>query len=196
VLVGSLDTTPTEVMGILTLYDASTGAEVRRFGADRIAYHNVINDAGVLYFPIAFSPDGRQILSSSTLWDESERSLPTFLQLWDVATGTLIREHGPVPIYTGDFRAQVAALSFNASGDRIAAITSNEATFLWDVATGEMLQSLRYSYGAYSVTFSPDGNTILVGEVGGVITLWDAESGQFIRRLGLGVQVIEFVCVR
>jgi WD40 repeat protein len=56
---------------------------------------------------------------------------------------------------------------------------------VWDVATGKLLYQVP-SKNPSSVAFSPDGNTLAIGEENSV-TLWDASSGKFKKSIGSGV---------
>src|SRR5262249_291200 len=54
---------------------------------------------------------------------------------------------------------------------------------LWNVATGTQLHALEHTYGIWSVAFSPDGKTLVVGTVERGLHLWDAVTGKELRKI-------------
>jgi WD40 repeat protein/tetratricopeptide (TPR) repeat protein len=124
---------------------------------------------------VAFSPDGRFILTGSA--DQTAR-------FWDEATG---RQLGKPLLHDG----LVVAVAFSPDGRT--ALTCSQtsptqgAVQLWVVSTGEKLgQPLVHSSPVLAAAFSPDGRTALTGSgdsSGGVgeAQLWDVATG---RRLG------------
>ncbi|MDS4014332.1 MAG: hypothetical protein RKP46_08240, partial [Candidatus Accumulibacter sp.] len=99
---------------------------------------------------VAFSPDGRRIVSGS---DDNT------LRLWDAATGAAIGE--PLRGHT----ERVASVAFSPDGRRIVSGSGDKTLRLWDAATGaaigEPLQG--HTEWVSSVAFSPDGRRIVSG---------------------------------
>ncbi len=95
-------------------------------------------------FTLAFSPDGKKILSGSG-WPWGDRTL----RLWDVDSGLEIRK----------FLAATDDPGPNTHGPR--------------EVPGEV----------HSLAFTPDGRQALSGGTGGIVQLWDVETGAEIRRL-------------
>ena len=142
----------------LTIWDLSTGEEVR-----------TTNSEGT-YF-IAASPDKRSVLANA-------RGTAHMI-LWDINTGGEIRgfKHpdkgfANVATFSPDGRY---ALSGNGGGK----------IYLWDVATGRMLRSVKADRGfsiiappgiVRSVAFSPDGKHALSGGMDGTAKLWNIPS--------------------
>jgi len=114
---------------------------------------------------VAFSPDGRQILSGS--YDST-------VKLWDVATGREIRTFaGSEP---------VSSVAFSPDGRQILSGSGDTTVKLWDVVTGKGIRTFSgHTEHVISVTFSPDGNQILSGSADNTIKLWDAVTGREIR---------------
>ena len=55
---------------------------------------------------------------------------------------------------------------------------------LWDVASGECLQTLEgHSHWVSSVSFSPDGKKLASGSGDNTVKLWDVQSGQCLQTL-------------
>jgi WD40 repeat protein len=128
--------------------DAATGRELLAFGTN--VYH------------VAFSPDGRRLVTGGDLGQ---------LQTWDSATGKeLLNLKG---FYRGIIRPV-----FSRDGQRIAATGYGDGKIrIWDAETGRELVSIGVGYHG-CVVFSPDGRRILTGDMTGLGRLWDAVSGR------------------
>jgi WD40 repeat protein len=114
---------------------------------------------------VAFSPDGRQILSGEG----------HVLRLWDVATGREVRRfeapsHGP------------KAAAFSPDGSRIFSCGWDRTLRLWDSATARELPRLNgHSNFVHSAVFTPDGRGLLSVSGDGTSRLWDVSTGENIR---------------
>jgi WD40 repeat protein/Tfp pilus assembly protein PilF len=107
---------------------------------------------------LTFSPDGK-LLAVDNLQQA---------QLWDVATGELLRSWEPG-----------GALSFSPDGKLLAAGSAAGIT-IWDASSGATVR--RFSAQNGRVTFSPDGRVLAVSSPG-EIELRDAGTGDAIGRL-------------
>src|SRR4051812_19185700 len=76
-------------------------------------------------YAVAFSPDGRTVLSGS---------FDTTLKLWDVATGRHLRT------FSGH-TSEVNAVAFSPDGRTVLSGSSGKVLRLWDVATGRELRT-------------------------------------------------------
>jgi tetratricopeptide (TPR) repeat protein len=115
-------------------------------------------------YSVAFSPDGRTILTGSH--DGKART-------WDVATG---RRIGQIPAHS----LGVVSVAFSPDGRTILTGSNDYTARLWDAASGRPIGSpLWHSGRVYSVAFSPDGRSILTGSGDGrTARLWDTASGR------------------
>ena len=151
------------------LWDVNTGLHLRTFTGHTRDVESV-----------SFSSDGQTLASSGGSWDDTVR-------LWDVNTGRHLRT------LTGHTGA-VYSVSFSPDGQTLASGSWKEVR-LWDVNTGsqistltgdrcgcQSLQSLHTGW-VYSVSFSPDGETLASGSSDDTVRLWDANTGSHLQTL-------------
>jgi hypothetical protein len=112
---------------------------------------------------VAFSPDGKAILTSSD--DGTAR-------LWDAATGRPIGE----PLRHND---RVRTVAFSRDGRAVLTGSYDGTARLWDAATGRPVGTpLQHEGPVRAVAFSPDGKTVLTGSEDATARLWDAATGR------------------
>jgi WD40 repeat protein len=141
------------------LWDADTGKEIREF---------VGHSSGVS--SVAFSHDDRLVLTAGGFNDD------TAARLWDAASGSELRS------FKGDVYAAGSESATFSPDDRRVLTCGLNLVWLWDVATGNVLNRFQLRNRVQSAAFSPDGRAILVGTDAGTVFLLDAESGKELQR--------------
>lgn len=132
---------------------------------------------------IAFSPDGKTILTASTGWPSSylmslkkaKRDPEPAVTLWDASTGTQVLN---IP------HLQSANASFNESGDQIVTACRGLITY-FSTTSGEELKTLRTPLIGTQVTFSPRRKFFVVHEPDTEMELWNMSVQKPIGRLAI-----------
>lgn len=123
------------------------------------------------HLAVAFSPDGRKVVTGS-----SDRTI----KIWDGATGRELKTltgHGGL----------VCSVAFSPDGKTIASGSEDTTVRLWDADTGRVLSI--FELGALAVpdvAFSPNGKTLATGRGYGddfTVKLWDVARGREVRTL-------------
>ena len=138
------------------LWDANTGKQKRILAAP-----------GHYVASIAFSPDGRRILTGSG--DNTAK-------LWDTETGALIRTFSGHASY-------VSSVAYSLDGRRVLTGSGDKTAKLWDAESGSLIRTFSMNTRSIeSVALSPDGRRVLTGSTyDSTANLWDAETGALIR---------------
>ncbi len=114
---------------------------------------------------VAYSPDGQTAVAGGDLGD---------LILYNLDTGEEIRRYNQ--------GGESAGLDISADGERFVSAAGNNTVVLWDIASGEALQTFNgHTNGVDSVAFTPDESQIVSGSADGTLILWDVASGEALR---------------
>ena len=108
--------------------------------------------------------------------DTNGNSTWRFFTLWDVATVSS-------DIATLEHTAGVSSVSFSPDGTLLASGANNGVIFVWDVASGENVETLTGHGSIISVSFSSDGTLLASGSSGGRVSVWDVASGKNVETL-------------
>jgi WD40 repeat protein len=155
------------------LWDVTTGRLLRTFSGHLEPVTSV-----------AFSPDGRQVLSGSrahVLVSEVAKPISKVdntLKLWDMATGQLIHS------FNGHLRP-VTSVAFSTDGSRVVSGDGTDKTAkLWDVATGRLLRTFAGHLGEVtSVAFTPSGLRMASTSADGTARIWSTSTAKELVRL-------------
>jgi WD40 repeat protein/serine/threonine protein kinase/tetratricopeptide (TPR) repeat protein len=139
----------------IRLWDLATGQEIRRFeGHSAPVYHAIL------------SPDARRIVSAS-----EDRTM----RLWDVQT------EGEIRRFKG-YTDLIYRLAITPDARGLLSVNAYGTICPWDVKTGKPLPHFSdRGQDIFSAILSADGRRVLACGADGM-TLWDAESGNVIRR--------------
>ena len=128
----------------------------------------LVDDVSVFGWAIAFSPDGRTVATGG---------LDTLVHLWDVRSGTLVRE------LKQNVGSAVLSLEFSPDGSILAMSGGEAFASLWDVDTGVPIgPRLRVGGGEVSLDISPDGRRLLTTHGDGKGAIWNIDPVSWAQR--------------
>ena len=143
--------------GILsaTLWDTNTGEEVSEFNGQSVRVKSA-----------AFSPDGKYVLIGGF----GRRTM-----LWDLETGRQV-------LHVAMHSDGVTSVAFSHDGRRMLTGSFDHTAFLIDLEAEKIYQLKGHTNAVLAVAFSPDGKYVLTGSRDNTARLWNAETGQELRK--------------
>jgi WD40 repeat protein len=150
-------------------WKVATGKEARRFPNIGIPVS------------VALSPDGK-FLAQGYPWRYG-------LHLWDVETGRELHCHPGHP-------GPASRIAFSPDGKALVSRSDEEKTLrFWETDTGRPIRVLssdipekRADAGwGCAIAYSPDGRSIALGDLSGIVRIWDTREGKQVRRLEIDV---------
>jgi WD40 repeat protein len=141
---------------VIGVWDLAKGQKTRTF------------EFPLWFFSIAFSPDGKTLLTAGR--DGTAR-------LWDADTG--------LPVQTIQVhRDSIFCASFSPDGRRVATAGTDKAIKTWEVGSGRQLQTFAgHRDYVLHIAFSPDGSLLASVSHDKTIRLWDADTGRQLKSL-------------
>lgn len=122
---------------------------------------------------LAFSPDGSILAAAG-----GEASRSGQVTLWDVASGTLIREIQDAHSDT------VYGVDFSADGKLLATAAADKFVKVFDVSTGEHVRSYEgHTHHVMDVSWKGDRATLASAGADNAIKIWNAETGEQARTI-------------
>ena len=111
---------------------------------------------------LAFSPDGKTLVSSSS---------DATIRIWNVSTGALLKA------FKGHTKG-VNSAAYSPDGKTIVSAGANKTVRIWNAATGALLNTLEgHTRDVNSAAYSPDSKTIVSAGNDSAVRIWNAESG-------------------
>lgn len=131
---------------------------------------------------VAWSPDGQSLASAELT---PAPGTPSIVTLWDVETWTV------VGVLNGLSDYPLGSVSWSADGQLVAAVEGTCCVFeirVWEVASRQLLHSLRAAYLAPTLMWSPTGPYLAAGAGSSPwrsapLRIWDGVTAELLREL-------------
>jgi len=138
-----------------------------------------VNDA-------SFSPDGDLVATGAGGGS---------LRLYRTSDHALLQSHAlPSAVTTLVFGPESATAATDTSSGMLAAGTRDGRTFLYDVASGKLLQTLHDGGAVNDVEFCDGGREVLTGSSADTFRIWDAATGQLLTSIS-GLHAVQKIAV-
>jgi uncharacterized protein with WD repeat len=116
----------------------------------------------------SYSPDGRFLVTSE--------NTPVVI-IWDALTGEQLHQ---LEVDTGTN----TGARYSPDGRFILTRSNDNTTvYIWDASTGQELHQLRSPNFVNTASFSPDGQSLVMGTSNGAVLIWDVATGEELHQL-------------
>lgn len=185
---------------VYRLWDLESGEEVR-----------AIEDGGATYNGVAFSPDGSTLALATSehgleLVDTETRKSRTAgdASMHSVAfgpDGTQCATTGQDTVYLWNTSSldvprreipddrRLTCVAFRPNGEQVA-VGGRASVVVWNTGTGRsehVLSGEGPSYSFHAVAYNPAGTLLAAGGKGGVVRVWNAETGESVAELNVDI---------
>jgi WD40 repeat protein len=158
------------LLGGLLLSQSVTAADEPALPAGVVA---VLKGHTEIVYAVAFSPDGKTVLSGS--FDKS-------LKLWETATGKEIKTFaGPQ-----GHQNLVLSVAYGHDGRFVASGAADNTAKIWDTekaGSEPPVKNLAHANLVDAVAFSPSGTQLATGSHDGTVRIWDVAKGQQVKQI-------------
>lgn len=170
--------------GIVQIWDASTGKELRRFD-------DLSPDPLPLLFSsncVAFSPDGKYLAAGSN-GVGGELPEPGEIRVWEVGNGRLLHTLiAKERIKAGEDQHSMTSVAFQPDGKQLVSAGSDGVIRFWDLSSGKAARTLSgHRRWIRQVVFSPNGNRLASAGHDGVVQIWNVATGENIQTIPFDV---------
>ncbi|TDL15641.1 WD40 repeat-like protein [Rickenella mellea] len=147
-------------------HTASSPNQARDPNDDRPAIRHVLEGHTGSVLSVAYSPDGKQIVSGS---------VDCTIRVWDVPTESLALK--PINGHTD----MVLSVAFSPDGKRIISGSWDRTVRIWDAQSGTLDLTLNgHTNVVWSVACSPDGKRLVSGSDDKTVRVWDVGTGRLL----------------
>ncbi len=148
-------------VGLVCRWDASS---------DQLAALPPLTGHGGFVSALAFHADGKRLFTADS-WGQ--------LRAWPYA------EKNAKPLWSlaQAHDGWIRQMALNADGTRLATCGRDHRLCIWSLADGKKVAAIDAKEDVYSIVFTPDGKSLISGDLKGVIKHWDVATGKLTRTL-------------
>ncbi len=149
----------------ILMWNARTGERLPDLEKEEVDFDSVV-----------FSPNGKYLAASS--FDKKNSSGTFTVQVWNIKNGTELYD---APLKHEDI---ITSIVFGSDSQQIATASLDKTARVWDVQTGELLQTLQgHTEGIRSMILSPNKRKLATASKDKTARVWDVQTGELLQTL-------------